>query len=197
MTTTEPGAPASAETAGAPRPSLVRAALPHALTALVAIAVTLGIQAAAPERGPAFRAPTVAPAASAQPTAPPGSPTPVPATAPPLAAGIARQEVADLRAEIDRLWTTIYLLKAINQLADAQSLLRANDIQAVDQELISVDDSLALAYERADEPLKSPLDQFRRDVDMLRGDLYLYPERMDDRLDQLRQLVLALVEARR
>lgn len=202
MTTTEPGAPASETSAGARRRPLLRAVLPHLLTALAAIAATLGIQAAlfglAPPAQPASIQPTApalaTPAASATPVA---SPTTPQATTPPLAAGIARQEVADLRAEIDRLWTTIYLLKAIGQIADAETTLRANDIEAVDQLLISVDDSLALAYQRADESLKNPIDQFRRDVDMMRGDLYLYPERMDVRLEQLRQLLLALVEARR
>lgn len=160
--------------------------------------MTLALQAALFSRSaPTAVAPTTAPAA--QPTSPPApsaTPAPPAPTQRPLAEGIARQEIADLHAEIDRLWTTTYLLKAISQVAEAEELLNSNDMQGVDQSLVSADYALALAYERADEPAKSPIDQFRRNVDRMRGDLYLYPERMDSRLSQLRQLLLALIEER-
>ncbi len=125
---------------------------------------------------------------------PNASPATVDSTPAPLAQGVARQEIADLKAEDARLWATVYLLKASSQVADAEGSLRGNDMAAVDQALIAADYSLSLAYERSEDAQKSPIDQFRRNVDRIRGDLYLYPERMDARLAQLRQLLLTLVD---
>ncbi|MBC8160447.1 MAG: hypothetical protein H7Z42_04435 [Roseiflexaceae bacterium] len=166
------------------------AILPHVLTALVTLALAVMVIARWPQPGPAVSFP---------PTSTPAEPTTLPATTPgpspvALAEGVARQEVADLKAEDDRLWATVYLLKAASQIADAEGSLRGNDMSTVDQALIAADYSLSLAYERAEDAQKSPIDQFRRNLDRIRSDLYLYPERMDARLAQLRQLLLTLVD---
>jgi hypothetical protein len=193
---TEPGAPAPAPPAGAPRQPRWRALLPYLLTAAAAVAVSLAAQAvllgsAAPPPDPALTPPTP------RPTLPPTpAPTPPPAQ-PPLSQGITSQEIADLRAEDDRLWTAIYLSRAISQIAEAEADLRANDLEAVDQALIAVDDSLALAYRRAPDSQSDPIDQLRRDTGAVREDLFLRPEGMDARLARLRQTILALIEGPR
>ncbi|HEU4327321.1 MAG TPA: hypothetical protein VFS21_29560 [Roseiflexaceae bacterium] len=189
MATSEPGAPSSER---APRlPLWLRTLLAHALTATIAVllSLTLGsaLRPATPTSGP-----TAPPMPTPRPTA---VPTPAPTSAP-LDANIARQELADLSAEIDQLWTVSYLSRALIYLSEAESALRSNDWQTVSQSLIAVDDSLLLSYGRADQSIKSPIEQIRVEIDRTRNDLYLRPEGMDTRLSGLRQTILALVEAR-
>lgn len=190
MATTEPGAPSRGR---APRlPAWLRTLLAHTLTATVAVLLSLTL-------GTALR-PTVPIPTPPPPPTPTPRPTAVPTPAPtpaPLDANIARQELADLSAEIDQLWTVSYLSRALIYLSEAESALRNNDWQTVSQALIAVDDSLLLSYGRADESIKSPIEQIRVEIDRTRNDLYLRPEGMDARLGGLRQTILALVEARR
>ncbi|GAB4207883.1 MAG: hypothetical protein OHK0022_36690 [Roseiflexaceae bacterium] len=189
MATLEPGAPPSGP---APRlPAWLRTALAHALTATVAVLISLTLTTTLRPATPA-PLPTAAPFPTPRPTA---IPTPAPTPAP-LDANIARQELADLSAEIDQLWTVSYLSRALIYLSEAESALRNNDWQTVSQSLIAVDDSLQLSYGRADESIKSPIEQIRVEIDRTRNDLYLRPEGMDARLSGLRQTILALVEAR-
>ena len=164
--------------------------LPHLLTAAAAVVLTLAIVALWMRPVPARSFP---PTALPQPTSllPTATPAPLPVLLP---QGVARQEIADLRAEDARLWATVYVLKAISQVDDAESALRTNDMPSVDQALIAVDYSLSLAYAHAEEAQKSPINQFRRTVDRIHADLYLYPERLDTRLAQLRQLLLTLID---
>lgn len=169
---------------------MLRTALPHILTACVAIALTLGISGLWMRPSPVRSFPQTAVPVTAGPLSPP-TPVPTPQVVPP---GIARQEIADLRAEDNRLWVTVYVLKAISQVADAEVALRTNDMASVDQSLIAVDYSLSLAYARAEESQQSPIDQFRRTVDRIHTDIYLYPERLDVRLVQLRQFLLTLID---
>lgn len=174
----------------------MNAAAPHLLTAIVTIALTIALQTMLlriPPSTPSIR-PATTVQASLQPTF-----TPAPILTPPvpLAEGISRQELVDLRAEIDRLWATIYLTRSLSQIADAEAALRANEQDSVDQLLVAVDDSLALAYDRAADSVKNPIEQLRRDTGTLHDDLYLRPEGMDLRLIRLRQTILALIEERR
>lgn len=186
--------PASEQTPSQhPRAARLRAVLPHLITAFATLALAVVIMVLWPRPGPAVSfPPTSVPVPSvAVPITPAATAGPTPA---PLAEGVARQEIADLKAEDARLWATVYLLKASSQVADAEGSLRGNDMAAVDQALIAADYSLSLAYDRAEDAQKSPIDQFRRNVDRIRSDLYLYPERMDARLAQLRQLLLTLID---
>jgi len=134
--------------------------------------------------------PTATPLATVAPTSPP-------ATVLPLAEGIARQELNDQRAQINQLWSVIYLYKAVNQLTDAEALLRANDLQNVDQSLIAADDSLALAYDQADQPDQNPIKELRRQIGVIHSDVFIRPEGLDERLAQLRQTMLALIDEHR
>jgi hypothetical protein len=127
---------------------------------------------------------------------PTAAPTSLPA-APAPAPDIIRQELADLRFEDSRLWAAIYLSRAISQVSDAEAQMRADDLESVAQSLVAVDGSLELAYERADESIKSPIAQLRRDAGTIRDDLYVRPEGMDARLTRLRQTILALIGERR
>jgi hypothetical protein len=171
--------------------------LPHLLTALIAISISLAIQAALPRPvAVALPTPTAAiatpsPAATIAPTTPPA-----PTVLPP-ASGITRQELLDLRAEDDQIWSAIYLSRAISQIADAETAMRINDLERTDQMIIAMDDSLALAYARTPDALRDPIAQLRRDAGVLREDLFLRPEGVDARLARLRQTLLALIAQRR
>jgi hypothetical protein len=178
-----------------PRLRWLRAALPHLLTLVAAVAATLALQTLlrpTPEIVAPPPVPTLAP--TIVPTPRPASPT-----SPPLAAGISQQELADIRAEADRKQAQIYLLMSIVQMDDATSALRANDLSSVEQSLVAIDNTLNLAYlryERAGDSARDAVAQRRVEVGKLHDDLYLYPEGMDMRLDTLRQLTLALITER-
>lgn len=164
---------------------------------MIAIAAAVGIQLLLARPAPAV----IVPPATMVPSIAPSAQQPAPtiaaqATAPPLAAGISEQELADVRAESDRKQAQIYLLMAIVQMDDAQAALRMNELASVDQSLVAIDNSLSLAYQRYDSAADSARDavaQRRIEVGKMHDDLYLYPEGMDQRLDTLRQLTLALI----
>jgi hypothetical protein len=181
---------------------LLRAALPHAITALVAVALTLSIQrllwAAASGQSPAMlQVASIMPVSSPMPTST-VSATPSPqSNEAPLAAALTRQELIDLRAQDERLWAAMYLMRALHHLADAETLLRANDFARVEQTLAAIDEALAQAYVRTAEADRDPISQIRSDVGGIREDLYLRPEGMDIRLARVRQSIMTLIEARR
>lgn len=183
---------------------LLRAVLPHAITALAAVALTLGAQRFLSSPAPPAPQPT-APAGLVTPTPSPtvgvaptagAAPSPQPTDAP-LAAAVTRQEVIDLRVQDDRLWAAIYLMRALNHLADAEAALRMNDFARVEQILTTIDDALEQAYARAADADRDPIVQIRRDVGIIREDLYLRPEGMDARLARVRQAIMTLIEAPR
>jgi hypothetical protein len=180
----------------------LRAALPHAITALVAVVLTLSIQRLLlPE---ASRQPLTTPqiasitlVSSPVPTsAISTAPSPQPTEAP-LAAALTRQELIDLRAQDERLWAAMYLMRALHHLTDAETSLRVNDFARVEQTLAAIDEALAQAYVRAAEADRDPITQIRYDVGSIREDLYLRPEGMDIRLARVRQSIMTLIEARR
>jgi hypothetical protein len=177
--------------------------LPHAITAVVAIAISLGALALLSPQVPA-----PAPEPTAVPAAPTAVPSPRPTTRPappqstalPLSQGISQQELADIRAEADRKQAQIYLLLAIVQIDDAEAALRSNELSSVGQSLVAIDNSLDLAYaryERAGDSARDAIAQRRIEVGKMHDDLYLYPEGMDVRLSTMRQLTLALITEQR
>ena len=187
----------------APDRSWLRLLLPHVITAIVAIAASLGaLVLLLPQIPAAAPAPTAAPAT---PTAVP-SPRPTARSAPPqstalpLSQGISQQELADIRAEGDRKQAQIYLLLAVVQIDDAEAALRSNELVSVGQSLVAIDNSLDLAYaryERAGDSARDAIAQRRIEVGKMHDDLYLYPEGMDVRLSTMRQLTLALITEQR
>ena len=90
----------------------------------------------------------------------------------------------------------MYLSRAISQIADAEATLRSNDWQNTNQVLLLVDDSLALAYDRAPDSAKDPIEELRREVNQIHDDLYMRPEGLDTRFMKLRQNILTLVDSR-
>ncbi len=182
--------------------SRLRAALPHIATAIVAIATSLLVQRASVPQPPAVARPaTAVPSATPQAAdAATPAPSPLPATPAPatptaqVLAGVSRQDLIDLRAENEQIWVALYLSRAISQIADAEVALRVNDLRSVDQVLIAVDDSIALASEHAAPNRRDPVMQLRRDLSGMREDLYLRPEGMDARLTRLRQTILVLID---
>jgi hypothetical protein len=184
--------------------------LPHAITAIVAITVSLGALALlspqAPAAGPAPTAPpdsssaVPSPRPTARSAAPSAATQPPQPTALPLSQGISQQELADIRAEGDRKQAQIYLLLAIVQIDDAEAALRSNELASVGQSLVAIDNSLDLAYaryERAGDSARDAIAQRRIEVGKMHDDLYLYPEGMDVRLSTMRQLTLALITEQR
>jgi hypothetical protein len=174
---------------------------PYALTALVAVAASFALQELLPAASsPPAGSPTPASTAAAPPPAPPTArPSPAP-TSPPLSQGITQQELADIRAEGDRQQAQNYLLLAIVQIDDAEAALRANDLPSVERSLVAIDASLGLAYaryERAGDSARDAVAQRRSDAGKIHDDLYLRPEGMDARLNQMRQLILALITEER
>jgi len=168
----------------------LRAALPHVLTATLAVAVTLSLQWLW------LRPP--APATTAPPATPP-PPTPAPATvapagAPPPDGSVVRLEVLDLQAQDRQLWSALYLLRAASQVDDAVAALQRNDLVEADRTLLTAYRSLDQAYAYSAEREKGPIDTFRLQLSQIRDDLHLRPERLDRRLRQLRQLMLSLVD---
>lgn len=184
-----------------PRRSPLAAALPFLVTACAAVLLSLLLQVWLFPRNPAALVanPTTtvsAPGASATPT----SPLPVPSVTPaptiaPAAESLLRLEILDLQAENRRLWSTIYLLRAVAQLDDALVSLQANDPVETDRILVAAYRSLDQAYAFSAEQEKGPLDTFRLQLSLIRDDLRLRPEGLDRRLRQLRRLVLSLVNA--
>jgi hypothetical protein len=171
-------------------------ALPFLLTALAAVAVSYLIQLALLRPAPPTIIPPSVPTAAPATAGPTARPSVAGPTALPLAQGITEQELADIRAEADRKQAQIYLLLAIVQIDDAETALRANELASVDQSLVAIDNSLNLAYtryERAGDSARDAVAQRRMEVGRLHDDLYLYPEGIDQRLNTLRQLTLALI----
>lgn len=173
---------------------LVRA-FPHIVTACLAVGITLFIQMVLFNSGPAIlppQRPTAPPTSVAQPIAT-TQPSPV-VTPPQPDERVLSQEIIDLRARLNEVWSGMYIARAAGQIADAEIALRSNDTTEVERVLVAVDTSLGLAYDRSDDRTKGPIGEFRSQVGQVRDDLYLRPENLDQRLRLLRQRMLSLVE---
>ncbi|WP_245863178.1 hypothetical protein [Candidatus Viridilinea mediisalina] len=174
------------------------AVLPFAVTALVAVLLSLAIQwlLFAPL---SLHAPMPTPVALNTPlpaaTPPALTPAPAPAPLPDLPENLLRLAILDLEDQNRRLRSDLYLLRAVAQLDDALVALQANQLDEVDRSILMVYRSLDQAYAFSAEQDKGPLDTFRLQLSQIRDDLHLRPEGADRRLRQLRALMLSLVEA--
>lgn len=186
--------PDVSQTSGHARQQRLRALLPHLFTALFAVLISLGIQAL-------LRSPPPQPLQGAAATSP--APTPVPsatASSTPLPSlqtdtQVLNQEIIDLRAEQQSLRSALYLMRAANLLADAESALSSNSIDEVERLLLTARVSLDHAYSISAEQEKGPIGEFRLQVGRLRDDLRLRPEGLDQRLRRLRADMLSLIDA--
>jgi hypothetical protein len=180
------------------------AVLPFVLTALASVVLTLLVQAVLS----GAQVPEPARVALAQ-AAPVGTPAAQPAeqgsrlAAAALAAPLRpdagdavslEAEVAALRRDVDQLWSAYYLSRAANQLADAETALRVNDLSEVEQVLATVGTSLDRAYDRSVEQEKGPISEFRVQVGRMHDELRTRPQGMDQQLRRLRQSMLSLVD---
>ena len=176
-----------------------RGILPHLLTALLTLLLSIGLQSLLPTRPTALAiaTSTALPQPLSTATAAPAAtlPTQQAPTALPPASDITRQQLIDLHTEDERIWSAIYLARAISQIADAETAMRTNDLERVDQLIIAADASMAKALTRTASSLRDPIAQLRRDAGLMREDLYLRPEGMDARLIRLRQTLLVLIDA--
>lgn len=192
----------SAESLAPPESALrswIRAALPFVVTAIAAVFVSLAFQAWLFSPTPVTSPPVAQPATEVQPTSVPTPlPTLVPSATPPptmLDESALRLDILDLQAEQRRLWSVIYLLRAVAQIDDVLAALQANDLDEADRTLMLVYRSLDRAYAVSAEQDKGPIDSFRLQISQLRDELRLRPEGSDRRLRQIRRLILSLVEA--
>jgi hypothetical protein len=103
------------------------------------------------------------------------------------------QQLAELRHDMDRLWSAYYLSRAASQIADAEAALRINNLNEVEQVLVTVGISLDQAYAWSAEQEKGPISEFRMQVGRMHAHLYTRPEGMDQQLRLLRQAMLSLV----
>jgi hypothetical protein len=104
------------------------------------------------------------------------------------------QQIALLQHEISDLWSAYYLARAANQIADAETALRSNDVDEVEQVLITVDASLDRAYAHSAEQDKGPINEFRMQIGRIYEDVRVRPEGIDQHLRRLRQSMLSLVD---
>lgn len=181
---------------GASRHARLKSTLPFVVTALAAIVLSLLIQAALLARQQSVLllplTPTSAPATLAP--LPTLTPTSILPTPPLPDERILSQEILDLRAELRRVWSAYYLMRAAAQLADAEDALQVNELTEVERILVTVRVSLDQAYALSTEQDKGPIGEFRMQISEVREDLQVRPEGMAQRLQRLRQDMLSLVE---
>lgn len=169
--------------------------LPFGFTLLAAVILSVLIQSTWLARQPSVL-PTMTPMLPTAVISEPTSTIPlIPSPTPPQPdERILSQEILDLRAELRRVWSAYYLMRAAAQLADAESVLRVNELDEVERALVTVRVSLDYAYNFSAEQNKGPIGEFRMRVSDMHEDLRVRPEGMDQRLRRLRQAMLSLVE---
>jgi hypothetical protein len=174
----------------------LQALLPHLLTAVIAVLISLGLQPLFQPEPPLAQlpAPSVTPQPSPVPTATaPAARSPLPN--PQTDTEVLSQEIIDLRAEQQALRSSLYLMRAVTLLADAETALNANRLDEVERLLLTARVSLDYAYSISAEQEKGPIGEFRLQVGRLRDDLRLRPEGLDLRLRRLRADMLSLIDA--
>ncbi len=173
--------------------------LPYVLTALFAVALSLFIQIMLEVRQVSLQSLFALPTPTTTPTPILPSPTPARTTTavptPPVPdERILSQEVLDLQVDVNRIWSAYYLMRAANQLADAEDALQMNDLDEVESLLVTVNASLNQAYDLSTEQDKAPIGEFRMRVGAVHENLRVRPEGSDQQLRRLRQDMLSLID---
>lgn len=168
---------------------IVFAVLPHIFTALMTLGVSWWLWGQQRNVVVSLAQPT--PMTLARPTDMPAPATPTPASE--VVRDISRQELLDVKAETQALWSAIYITRALMHASDAELALRENDLGRVEQILLLLDDVLQRATTNATATARDPIEQLRRDVVTMRQDLYVRPDGIDQRLARMRQALLTLV----
>jgi len=171
---------------------VVYAVLPHLFTALVTLVIAWALWGQ--QRNVVVNLAQPTPVVLPRPTDMPAPATPTPASE--VVRDISRQELLDVKAETQALWSAVYLSRALMHASDAELTLRENDLGRVEQILLLLDDVLQRATSNASTTARDPIEQLRRDVVTIRQDLYVRPDGMDQRLARMRQALLTLVGER-
>jgi hypothetical protein len=171
---------------------VVYAVLPHLFTAFVTLVIAWALWGQQRNIVVSLAQPT--PVVMPRPTDMPTPATPTPASE--VVRDISRQELLDVKAETQALWSAVYLSRALMHASDAELALRENDLGRVEQILLLLDDVLQRATTNASTTARDPIEQLRRDVVTIRQDLYVRPNGMDQRLARMRQALLTLVGER-
>lgn len=168
---------------------IVFAVLPHLFTALLTLGLSWWLWGQPRNVVVSLAQPT--PVVAPRPTDMPVPATPTPASE--VVRDISRQELLDVKAETQALWSAVYLSRALMHASDAELALRENDLGRVEQILLLLDDVLQRATTNAATTARDPIEQLRRDVVTMRQDLYVRPDGIDQRLARMRQALLTLV----
>lgn len=168
---------------------LLYAVLPHIFTALVTLLIGWAMWGQQRSVVVSLAQPTTV--AVVRPTAVRMPATPTPASE--VVRDISRQELLDVKADTQALWSAVYLSRALMHASDAELALRENDLGRVEQILLLLDDVLQRATTHAPTTSRDPIEQLRRDVVTIRQDLYARPDGIDQRLARMRQALLTLV----
>lgn len=165
------------------------AVLPHIFTALLTLGLSWWLWGQQRNVVVSLAQPT--PVVAPRPTVVPVPATPTPASE--VVRDISRQELVDVKAETQDLWSAVYLTRALMHASDAELALRENDLGRVEQILLLLDDVLQRATTNATPATRDPIEQLRRDGVTMRQDLYVRPDGIDQRLARMRQALLTLV----
>jgi hypothetical protein len=169
---------------------LLRRTLPHLVTAVATLAVSWLWFGRAPQSAlteyVARRA-----TATATPARPIGTPTPVVI----VPADITRQELLDVTAQTNALWSAVYVSRAQLHAADLAAAVELNDVVRAQQVLLSLDDALAMAAEVAPTEYRDPIAQLRIEVIGIRQDFPIRPDGIGARVQRIRQALVPLIGA--
>ncbi|MBN1484941.1 MAG: hypothetical protein JXA37_09480 [Chloroflexia bacterium] len=94
---------------------------------------------------------------------------------------------------LDQLAFRQLLLKAALQLLRAEDYLSSGEMKQVERELIAVSTTLDQAAHYANESLLDTIGDLQRDLSLLREDLYLRPERLQEGMRRLWQRIDLLI----
>lgn len=175
----------------APATRRVPLVLVIAATALLAAITTLAL-----DRGiTALQTPDVTPTPA--PTLQPVVvllPTPIPEAQPSIVAGDEQQALlAELQRRSTLQYAYTFVSKTHEQITLALEALQSNDVAAADRELVQANVSLDTAFGLVPEELRPQIDQERRELGRIRGDLVIDPRGLDYDLRQMRDRLLSVI----
>lgn len=125
----------------------------------------------------------------------PATVTRVVVVATPTAHPEAPAAVGDLSAQTDALWSAVYISRAQLHVADIAAAVAQNDVVRVEQLLLSLDDTLAMAEAVAPTAARDLIAQLRLDTVAIRQDVPTRADGLAGRVERLRQALLPLIGA--
>ena len=169
---------------------LLRRLLPHLVTMMVTIVVSWLWFGRTPQASLTDYVVARA-SATAQPDRPMGTATPVIV----VPVDITRQELLDVSAQTNALWSAMYVARAQLHVADLEAAVAVNDGFRAQQVLLSLDDALAMAEGVAPAEYRDPIAQLRLEAIAIRQDLFSRPDGIADRIQRIRQALVPLIGA--